>query len=448
MTPEAIKEQAARLKRACKKTPLLLSAHSKKGVPEALRALADVNRAISQQLDLERLLQQITDAVGQLTGADNAVPWEADSAGRTLTRRAWTTAASVGSLDLPEVLTFEQGGTGWVARHREPLFVEDIAWAAGFVRGADQGPFYLAAFSQGAAFAYRLAARDGVRGPAGDYPERRYGAGTRRPALTADPDDGWRECARRRRCRLSSAAPALVAAVTAPSIPSTGIESGTMPPPDVFDESDAYQRFMGRWSRQLARPLIDFTDIADGGRILDVGSGTGSLAFAVADTKARAQVVGIDPSKEYVAYANSKNRFANRASFQTGDAQQMSFPDASFDASISLLVFNHIPDSLKALREVRRVTKPGGRISAAVWDYGTGMRMLRAFWDSATSLDQAAEKFDQKNMPLCRAGELAELWKKGGLQNVQERPLDITLRFASFADYWDPFLLGQGSAGP
>ena len=222
---------------------------------------------------------------------------------------------------------------------------------------------------------------------------------------------------------------------------------GQEPKPNMFGDAEAYERFMGRWSRLLARPLMDFTDIADGGRILDVGSGTGSLAFVVAEGKARAQVVGIDPSKEYVAYANSKNRFANRASFQTGDAQQMSFPDASFDASISLLVFNYIPDSLKALREVRRVTKPGGRISAAVWDYGTGMRMLRAFWDAAASLDRTAEKLDQKNMPLCRAGELAELWKKGGLQNVQERPLDITLRFASFADYWDPFLLGQGSAG-
>ena len=92
-----------------------------------IRALADVNRAISQQLDLEPLLQQITDAVGQLTGADNAVLWEADPAGRTLTRRAWTTASSVGALGLPDVLTFEQGGTGWVARHREPLFVEDVA---------------------------------------------------------------------------------------------------------------------------------------------------------------------------------------------------------------------------------------------------------------------------------------------------------------------------------
>ena len=110
-------------------------------------------------------------------------------------------------------------------------------------------------------------------------------------------------------------------------------------------------------------------------------------------------------------------------------------------------MFNYIPDSLKALREVRRVTKPGGRISAAVWDYGAGMRMLRAFWDAAGSLDHTAEKLDQKNMPLCRAGELAELWKKGGLQDVRERPLDITQRFASFADYWDPFLLGQGSAG-
>jgi len=171
------------------------------------------------------------------------------------------------------------------------------------------------------------------------------------------------------------------------------------------------------------------------------------LAFALAERKPQAHVRGIDPSREYVEYANSKNPFPDRVTFETGDAQQLLFADAGFDASLSLLVFNFVPDPNKALREVRRVTKPGGNISAAVWDYGEGMRMLRAFWDGAVSIDAKAEGLDERRMPLCRAGELSKLWRQGGLEKVRERSLTITMRFESFVDYWDPFLLGQGPAG-
>ncbi|MCW5982893.1 MAG: methyltransferase domain-containing protein [Bryobacteraceae bacterium] len=192
---------------------------------------------------------------------------------------------------------------------------------------------------------------------------------------------------------------------------------------------------------------MDFTGLPETGRMLDVGSGTGSLAFAIAERKARARVLGIDPAKEYVAYAASRNRFADRASFEVGDAQRLRFAEASFDAALSLLVFNFIPDPREALLELRRVTRPGGKVSAAVWDYGAGMRMLRIFWDAAVHKDPKAEKLDEKHMPLCRAGELSALWKQGGFKNVREEPIDISLRFESFADYWDPFLLGQGPAG-
>jgi SAM-dependent methyltransferase len=123
------------------------------------------------------------------------------------------------------------------------------------------------------------------------------------------------------------------------------------------------------------------------------------------------------------------------------------FGDATFDAAISLLVFNFIPDPAKALSELRRITKPEGVIAAAVWDYGAGMRMLRIFWDAAVSIDPAAEKLDEKHMPLCRAGELSDLWQRGGLRDVHEQSIDISMRFESFADYWEPFLLGQGPAG-
>ncbi len=217
--------------------------------------------------------------------------------------------------------------------------------------------------------------------------------------------------------------------------------------PGMFANAEAYERFMGRWSHAVARPLIEFATLPEAGRILDVGSGTGSLAFAIAERYGRASIAGIDPSSEYVAYAKAKNPFSDRVSFEIGDAQELRFGGASFDAAASLLVFNFIPDPEKALREVCRVTKPGGIASAAVWDYGSGMRMLRIFWDAAVALNPAAEKVDEKHMPLCRAGELSDLWRRTGLREIREQSIDIVTRFESFADYWEPFLLGQGPAG-
>jgi len=215
----------------------------------------------------------------------------------------------------------------------------------------------------------------------------------------------------------------------------------------MFEDAQAYERFMGRWSSILAPLLVEFAGLPDKGRVLDVGSGIGALTFSIARLRAHCQVVGLDPSKQYVGYASSKSPSPDRVRFRVGDAQKLSFPDATFENSLSLLVFNFIPDSKKALREVTRVTKPGGCVSAAVWDYGEGMRMLRVFWDAARTVDPAAQKFDESHMPLCRAGELGEFWKQGGLERVEERPLDIAMQFESFAEYWDPFLLGQGPAG-
>lgn len=217
----------------------------------------------------------------------------------------------------------------------------------------------------------------------------------------------------------------------------------------MFANAEAYERFMGRWSRLLAAPLIEFAQPPARGHVLDVGSGTGALAFVLAANSRERRVTGIDPSTEYVRYAQSRNPAPDRLVFATGDAQNLSsFPAAGFDAALSLLVFNFIPDPRRALAELRRVTKPGARISAAVWDYGDGMRMLRLFWDAAVAVAPAvAEKMDERHMPLCRRGELASLWRSAGLTAVEERPLTITTQFASFADYWDPFLLGQGPAG-
>lgn len=217
--------------------------------------------------------------------------------------------------------------------------------------------------------------------------------------------------------------------------------------PEMFGEAESYERFMGRWSRLVAPRFLTFSNLPERGRMLDVGCGTGALAFTIAEKKPEASVVGIDTSKEYVAYAISKNRFATRATFAVGDAQQLRYPDATFDAALSLLVFNFIPDSKKALLELRRVVSPGGPIAAAVWDYSDNMKMLRAFWEAAVYADFEADKNDEKHMPLCRQGELSALWKDGGLENIREQSIDIRMSFKSFADYWDPFLLGQGPAG-
>lgn len=160
----------------------------------------------------------------------------------------------------------------------------------------------------------------------------------------------------------------------------------------MFGDAEAYERFMGRWSSKLAPLLVDFANPADTGRVLDVGSGTGALAFAIARMKPHCQVLGIDPSAEYIGYAGSRNRFPQRVKFEVGDAQQLRFSQAQFAGSLSLLVFNFIPDRKKALLEVMRVTKAGGTVSAAVWDYPEKMRMLRVFWDAAGEVDPSARR--------------------------------------------------------
>ena len=233
----------------------------------------------------------------------------------------------------------------------------------------------------------------------------------------------------------------VLAALLAPAL------AGQEGKPDLFADAEAYQQFMGRWSSRLAPLLVDFADFPDEGQILDVGSGTGVLAFSIAKLKTHCHVLGIDPSKEYVDYANGKNSYPDRVKFQIGDAQSLQMPDAAFDHALSLLVFNFIPDAAKALREVSRVTKPGGRITAAVWDYGEGMGMLRTFWDAAAAVDPAAGKLDEMHMRLSHSGELGELWEQCGLLQIAERTLEINMLFDSFADYWEPFVHGQGPAG-
>ena len=161
----------------------------------------------------------------------------------------------------------------------------------------------------------------------------------------------------------------------------------------------------GRWSRVLAPLLVRFAGVRNGDDVLDVGSGTGALTAAVVAGAPSSRVIGIDPSAPYVDLARTRHA-QDPVRFEVGDAQQLRFGDGSFDRTLSLLVLNFIPDRAKALDEMIRVTRPGGTVAAAVWDYGQGMQMLRVFWDEAISLNPAMDARDERHMPLCRKEEL------------------------------------------
>ncbi len=165
--------------------------------------------------------------------------------------------------------------------------------------------------------------------------------------------------------------------------------------PDLlFSEASAYEQFMGRWSRQLARLFVRFAGVRNGDIVLDVGSGTGGLSAAVASAAPAARVTGVDPAAPYVAFAQATHA-GEKVAFEVGDARQLRFADGTCDCALSLLVLNFIPDPERAVAEMRRVTRHGGTVAVAVWDYAAGMEMLRVFWDAAIALD-AAERRERR----------------------------------------------------
>ena len=214
----------------------------------------------------------------------------------------------------------------------------------------------------------------------------------------------------------------------------------------MFATGDGYELYMGRWSRLLVPLYVAFAGVKDGHRVLDVGTGTGAVASTLEATLPRSTIVGVDPSPEFIAYATKQARSA-RLRFEVGDAQALRHPDGSFDHAMALLVMNFIPDHDKAVAEMKRVTRPGGVVSACVWDYGDAMESLRLFWDEAVALDPAAAPKHERNMKLARRGELGALWRRAGLRGVREEPLVIDQAFSSFGDYWGPFLQGTGPGG-
>ena len=217
-------------------------------------------------------------------------------------------------------------------------------------------------------------------------------------------------------------------------------------PADKWASGAAYESYVGRWSRLVAREFLAWLAAPPGSRWLDVGSGTGALTQTILETAAPAAVQGIDRSEGYVAHARAQVR-DERASFETGDAQSLPVGTAEFDAAVSGLVLNFVPHPSRAAAEMARAVRPGGVVAAYLWDYAGKMELMRHFWNAAAALDPAAADLDEgRRFPLCQPGPLEELFREAGLAEVSVRPIDIATDFRDFDDYWRPFLSGEAPA--
>jgi SAM-dependent methyltransferase len=217
---------------------------------------------------------------------------------------------------------------------------------------------------------------------------------------------------------------------------------------DAWSAGDSYERYMGRWSRLAAARFLDWLGAPAGTAWLDLGCGTGALTQSILARCQPRSVVAVDQSAGFVAHARAATA-DERVRFEVGDAQKIPLDDASVDVAASALVVNFVPDRVQALREMKRVVRPGGLMSFYVWDYpGGGMGFMRAFWTAAIALDpSAAELGEGKRFPFCNPDGLRALAEEAGWQpRIEIARIEIETRFQSFEDYWQPFTLGAGPA--
>jgi SAM-dependent methyltransferase len=214
----------------------------------------------------------------------------------------------------------------------------------------------------------------------------------------------------------------------------------------VWAVGEAYEAYVGRWSRRIAEAFLPWLRVPAGRRWLDVGCGTGALTSAVLTMAGPDRIIGLDTSEGFLTAARARITDP-RAAFGIGDARSLPLADRRFDAVVSGLALNFVPDPHRAAAEFARVTRSGGVAAAYVWDYADGMAMMRHFWDAATALDPAASSLDEgRRFALCRPEPLARLWAGAGLEAVTVHAIEVPTVFAGFDDYWEPFLGGQGPA--
>jgi len=219
-----------------------------------------------------------------------------------------------------------------------------------------------------------------------------------------------------------------------------------IPNDDRWLAGDAYEAFMGRWSRPVARSFLEWLAPASGAHWLEIGCGTGALTSAICREANPGSVVACDPSAAFVE--DARRRVADpRARFTQGSADALPARDGGFDAIVSGLVLNFVPEPAAATAAMRERLSPGGLVAAYVWDYAGRMEFLRFFWDEAVALDPAAAPLDEgKRFPLCRSEALEALFRGAGLHRVERRALEHATDFENFDDFWTPLLGGTGPA--
>lgn len=216
----------------------------------------------------------------------------------------------------------------------------------------------------------------------------------------------------------------------------------------MWKSGSSYESYIGRWSRLVAHQFIPWLNISAGSHWLDVGCGTGNLSQTILDRADPHTVLGIDSSEEYIEFAR-KQINDPRVTFRLGDAQALPFESASFDAAVSGLALNFVPQPSHALREMIRAVRVGGTVAAYVWDYAGQMQLMRHFWNAAVELDRtAALALDEGlRFPICQPEPLRQLFQTvTQLEKVEGRLIDADTIFGNFDDYWSPFLGGQGPA--
>jgi SAM-dependent methyltransferase len=206
--------------------------------------------------------------------------------------------------------------------------------------------------------------------------------------------------------------------------------------------AEAYDRFMGRYSRLLSPQVADLAGVRGGQRVLDVGCGPGALTAELVARLGPIAVSAVDPSESFVAAARARNRAVD---VRLASAERLPFEDDAFDAALAQLVVHFMSDPVAGLAEMARVTRPGGVVAASVWDHAGGQGPLSVFWDAARELDPDVD--DESQLAGTREGHLAELFDAAGLHDIQQAVLTADLEHSSFEEWWQPFILGVGPAG-